>query len=116
MKIYHNPRCSKSRCSLQILDEKGIDYELIKYLDTPPSRAELKEIITKLGLNPEALVRKGEKIFKEQFKGKSFTDEEWITILTENPILIERPIIVEGDKAVIGRPPEKVLTLLPTNS
>lgn len=112
MEIYHNTRCSKSRCSLQYLEEKGADFEVIEYLKTPPTADELKSILNKLGMKPEEIVRKGEKVFKENYKGKSLTDEEWITALIAYPILIERPIIVDGDRAVIGRPPEKVLELL----
>lgn len=113
MKIYHNPRCSKSRYSLQILEDNHVDFELVKYLETPPTKAELKDILQKLGMPPEAIVRKGETIYKEKFKEKSFSEDEWLDILVKHPILIERPIIVEGNKAVIGRPPEKVLELLP---
>ena len=112
MKIYHNPRCSKSRQTLSLINDAGKDVEIIEYLKTPPSAAELKDIIALLGIAPEQLVRKGEAIFKEQFKGKKFSVDEWIDILAAHPKLIERPIVVHGKKAILGRPPENVLTLL----
>lgn len=112
MKIYHNPRCSKSRQTLNLIEENGKEVGVIKYLDTPPKESELKEIIAMLGIAPQDLIRKGEKIYKENFKGKEYNNEEWIKIMVKNPILIERPIVVENGKAIIGRPPEKVLELL----
>ena len=112
MKIYHNPRCQKSRETLQILQEAGKDVEIIEYLKTPPTASELKTIIAQLGIKPEKLIRKGEAIFKENYKGKTFTDEEWIDIMVKNPILIERPIVIKDGKAVLGRPPENVKGLL----
>lgn len=84
----------------------------MEYLKQTPSAEELKEVLAKLGMKPGQLIRKGEKVYKEHFAGKTFTDEEWIRILVEHPALIERPIVVKGDKAVIGRPPENVLTIL----
>lgn len=112
MKIYHNPRCSKSRQTLQMITDAGQDIEIIKYLKDVPTEEELKSIIKLLGIAPDQLLRKGEAIFKEKFKGKTFTDEEWIKIMIEHPKLIERPIVIDGDKAVLGRPPENVLSLL----
>lgn len=112
MKIYHNPRCSKSRQTLNLISESGKEVEVIEYLNDIPTTAELKEIIGLLGITPEQLLRKGEAIYKENFKGKSFTDDEWIQIMVDNPKLIERPIVVDGKKAVLGRPPENVLILL----
>lgn len=112
MKIYHNPRCSKSRQTLQLINDSGKEVEIIEYLNLPPSIEELKSIIELLGISPEQLLRKNEAIFKEQFKGKSFSDDEWIQIMVENPKLIERPIVVDGKTAVLGRPPENVLRLL----
>ena len=109
---YHNPRCRKSRETLEFLKEKGIEPELFFYLKTPPSFEELKEVIKKLGINPFDLIRRNEKIYKENFKGKELSDDEWIKIMVENPKLIERPIIIGKDKAVVGRPKEKVLELL----
>ncbi len=112
MKIYHNPRCTKSRETLQLIQEAGMDVEIIEYLNNPPTVAELKEVIGLLGIKPADLLRKGEAIFKENYKGKNFSDDEWITIMTENPKLIERPIVIQNGKAVIGRPPERVLELM----
>lgn len=112
MKIYHNPRCSKSRQTLQLINEAGKEVEVVEYLNDIPTVEELQGIISMLGIKPEQLLRKGEAIFKENFKGKSYTDDEWIKILVDNPKLIERPIVVDGKKAVLGRPPENVLTLL----
>lgn len=112
MKIYHNPRCRKSRESLELLQDKGVDPEIILYLQTPPSKQELKEIISKLGIKPVQLIRKGESIFKEKFKGKELTDAQWIDAMVNYPKLIERPIVIDGNKAVIGRPPVNVLQLV----
>lgn len=112
MKIYHNPRCRKSRETLQILNDSGIEPEIIEYLKYPPELNELNDILRKLQISPEQLVRKGEKLYKEQYKGKSIGDQEWLQILSSNPVLIERPIVVDGEKAVIGRPPENVKQLL----
>ena len=91
---------------------KNTEPEIIEYLNTPPSKSELDEILKMLGLEPLDLIRKGEKIFKEKFKGKDNNRQEWIEIMVENPILIERPIVVSNGKAVIGRPPENVNALL----
>jgi arsenate reductase len=110
--IYHNPRCTKSRATLALLNERGIEPKVIEYLKTPPTAKELKAIIAKLGIKPEELVRKGEEVYKEKFAGKTLNDAQWIQALAANPILIERPIVVRGDKAVIGRPPETVETIL----
>ena len=111
-KIYHYPRCTKSRAALAILEEQGVAFEIVEYLKTPPTREDLRVMVTKLGIKPEALVRKVEDVFKEKFAGKVLNDEQWLDALARHPILIERPIIVRGDRAVIGRPPEKVLDLL----
>ena len=112
IKIYHNPRCSKSRIGLGILQDAKIDFEIVKYLDDVPSEKELKDIIKKLGIKPIALIRKGEKIWKEKYKGKELTDAEIIKAMVENPKLIERPIVVKDDKAVIGRPSENIEKLI----
>lgn len=112
LKIYHNNRCSKSRQTLELLRQQGQEPEVVEYLKDTPTASELREVIGKLGLSPEQIVRKGEQVYKEQFAGKSLTDDEWLQALAENPILIERPIVVKGNKAVIGRPPERVLDLL----
>lgn len=110
--LYHNPRCSKSRAALALLQEKGVEPAVVDYLKTPPTAAELRALVKKLGLKPEALVRTGEEIYKTKFRGKTLGDEQWIAALAANPILIERPVAIRGDRAVIGRPPEKVLDLL----
>lgn len=110
--IYHNNKCSKSRQTLELLQEHNQEVEVITYLKQPPTAEELRSVLQKLGMKPEQLVRKGEAVYKEQFAGKILSDEAWIQAMVENPILIERPIVVKGDKAVIGRPPENVLGLL----
>lgn len=112
LKIFHNPRCTKSRETLQIIEESGEMVEVVEYLKTVPTEEELSEIVRMLGIRPEELLRKGEAIFKENFKGKTLTDKEWIKAMVENPKLIERPIVIKGQRAVIGRPPEKVMELL----
>ena len=111
MKIYHNPRCTKSRETLQLINNEGKDVEIIEYLKNPPSVAELTDLLKKLGIKATDLLRKGEKSYKEQYKGKTYSEKEWIKIMVEQPTLIERPIVVKGDKAIIGRPPEKVKSL-----
>jgi arsenate reductase len=111
IKIYHNPRCSKSRQGLEILKNSNVDFEIIKYLDTPISSAELKEVINKLNINPIDLVRKTEAVWKEQFKGKELSDSEVIQAMVNHPKLIERPIVIGKNKAVIGRPPALILDL-----
>lgn len=112
MKIFHNPRCSKSRCALDILNEKEIDFEVVKYLEDTPTKEDIKDLLKKLGMKAEDVVRKGEAIYKENFKGKELSEDEWIDALVEHPRLIERPIFINGDKAVIGRPPERILEIL----
>ncbi len=112
MKIYHNPRCSKSRQTLKLIQERGLEPEVIRYLDMPPTKEELRSLLKKLGLKAEELVRKGEALYKERYKGKELSEEDWLDVLSQNPRLIERPIVVKGSKAVLGRPPEKVLELL----
>ena len=110
--IYHNPRCRKSRETLQLIEDSGEMLTVVEYLKTVPSADDLADLIEKLNIEPQALLRKGEAIYKEQFKGKTLSDEEWIQAMVDNPKLIERPIVVRGDKAIIGRPPEKVKALL----
>lgn len=110
--IYHNPRCSKSRATLALLQERGLTPRVVDYLTSPPSSAELESIIAKLGINPGQLVRHGEEIYQARYRGKTLTDEQWIAAMVRDPILIERPIVVLGHRAVIGRPPEAVLALL----
>ncbi|MES2140971.1 MAG: arsenate reductase (glutaredoxin) [Bacteroidota bacterium] len=110
--IYHNTRCSKSREACSILEDKGVEFETIEYLKTPPTPKEIKGLLKMLGMKAQDIVRKGEPLYKEKFADKKLSESEWIKALAENPILIERPIIVKGNKAIIGRPPEKVLELL----
>lgn len=112
MKIYHNPRCRKSRETLQIIIDKGVDPQIIEYLKTPFSKEELKEILSILKLSAKDLIRKNEAVYKEQFKNKELSENEWLDILVQNPVLIERPIVVSENKAVLGRPPENVNQLL----
>jgi arsenate reductase len=110
--IYHNPKCSKSRETLELLRGRGIEPRIVEYLKTPPTAAELAAIVKRLRIRPEALVRKGEELYKARYAGKSLTDAEWIEALVRDPILIERPIVVAGDRAAIGRPPQSVLAIL----
>ena len=110
--IYHNPRCKKSREGLSILEDSGQDFKIVKYLDNIPSQEDLKIIIKKLGIKPIDLVRKQEKIWKENFKTKDLSDSEIINALHDFPKLIERPIVVNGEKVIIGRPPEDIKGIL----
>ena len=112
IKIYHNPRCRKSREGLQILEESGKPFEIIQYLKSVPSFDEMKSIIDLLGITPVELIRKNEVIWKENFKGKDLSDDQIIQAMIDNPKLIERPIVIHNDKAVIGRPPEKIQQIL----
>jgi arsenate reductase len=112
--IFHNPRCSKSRGALELLEERGIQPQIIRYLETPPSAAELKVLLGKLGIGARQLLRTGEDEYKELgLASSSLGDDQLIAAMAEHPKLIERPIVIVGDKAVIGRPPEKVLEILP---
>jgi len=108
MQIYHNPRCAKSRAGLQYLEEKGYDIEIKKYITEGLSEPELKEIIGKTGKKPFFFVRTHEKEYIEKYKGKELTDEEWIKILSENPVLLQRPIVINGNKAILANPPENI--------
>ena len=112
MKIYHNPRCSKSRQTLNIIKESGQDVDIVEYLKTPPTVEELEEVLQKLNLPVEYLIRTGEEIYKTEYKGKDLSDEEWIKALVEHPKMLERPIVIKDDKAILGRPPENVNKLL----
>tara|TARA_B100001167_G_C16765125_1_gene303698 strand:+ start:783 stop:1124 length:342 start_codon:yes stop_codon:yes gene_type:complete len=112
MKIYHNSRCSKSRKALEILKINNIEFEIIEYIKDNLTKSQLQDLINKLGINPIGLVRKNEQIWKENFKNKELTSDEIIQILSDNPKLIERPIVELNDKAIIGRPPENVINLL----
>lgn len=110
--IYHNPRCSKSRETLEILETKKADYSVIKYLDVPLSEEKLGKIIKLLKIKPIELIRTNESIWKENFRNLEFTDEELLQVMTKYPQLIERPIVINGDKAVIGRPPTRILDII----
>lgn len=112
LKIYHNPRCSKSRQGLQILEEANVPFEIINYLNHPPTIDELTKLIKTLNISPIQLVRKGETVWKENYKGKTLTDSQIIEAMATHPKLIERPIVIDGDKAVIGRPPTLIKDLL----
>lgn len=112
VKIYHNPRCSKSRQTLQLLKDAGVEPDVVEYLKAPPTAAELGDILKMLGLEPTELMRKGEGVYKELGIDDSLARDEAIAAMVENPILIERPIVVAGDRAVLGRPPKNVKSLL----
>ena len=112
VRLYHNPRCSKSRATLALLEERGCAVEVVEYLKTPPSARELGELVAKLGIAPADLVRKKEAEFQEHFAGRELSDAEWLEALATYPKLIERPIAVVGEAARIGRPPEDVLELI----
>lgn len=112
-KIYHNPRCSKSRDALRLLESSGVEFEVIKYLDEAPSSEELSRVIKMLGIKPEQLVRKKEKLFNELgLSEKQLSDKQWLQILSSNPKLIERPIVVHKGNAAIGRPTENIAAIL----
>ena len=112
IQIYHNSRCSKSRQCLSLIENSGKKFEVIKYLENPPTSTELTEIISKLELDPIDLVRKKEKIWVEEFKNKVLSPKEIIEIMAKNPILIERPIVINGSKAIVARPIEKALGII----
>lgn len=111
--MFHNPRCSKSRETLSLLEAAGVQPTIVRYLETPPTVAELERLLDKLGMEPQELMRTKEDRYAELgLAGKSLSREEALRVLVENPVLIERPIVVRGDKAVIGRPPERIKELL----
>jgi len=112
IKIYHNPRCKKSRAGLKYLEDKGADFEVVEYLKNSISEDEFKNILMKLNLKPQDMIRTQEDIYKKQFKGKNFTDDEWVKIMVENPKLIKRPIVVKDYKAVWADPPENMDEIL----
>lgn len=111
-KIYHNPRCKKSRAGLQYLNDRGIEPEVVEYLKEPLSEEELKDLLVRLHKKPDEIIRKQEAFFKSDLKGKSFNEDEWVKILLEYPKLIQRPIVVRGPKAVIGDPASNIDALL----
>ncbi|WP_145212285.1 arsenate reductase (glutaredoxin) [Gimesia alba] len=113
MKIYHNPRCGKSRQTLALIEEAGIEPEVIEYLKTPPTAEELDSILKKLKMEPGDLMRKGEAIYRElKLAERELPREEAVAIMVEHPKLIERPIVIKGRQAILGRPPENIKTLL----
>ncbi len=112
VQIWHNPRCSKSRQGLALLEESGTETEVIKYLDTPPTKEEIKALLKKLGIGARELMRTKEDIYKELGLKDVEDEDKLIEAMAEHPKLIERPVVIMGDKAIIGRPPEKVLELV----
>lgn len=112
IKIYHNNRCSKSRCGLEIVKESGKEFEIVNYLVDAPSFTDLEGIIALLDISPIELIRKNEGIWKDKYKGLSLSNDELINAMVEHPKLIERPIVINGNKAIIGRPPERIKTIL----
>lgn len=112
IKIYHNPRCRKSREGLQILEDSGKEFKIIKYLDEIPTEKELSYIIKLLNINPIDLVRKNESIWKDNYNNKKLTDNEIIKAMIKNPKLIERPIVINNKKAIVGRPPENIKKII----
>ena len=116
MIVYYNPRCSKCREAVELLEENKCSFEIRKYLENAPSVAELEALLKLLKCKPLDIVRKKEPLFLEKYEGKKMSDNKWLKVLSENPILIERPIVIDGKKAVIGRPPELVLNLIKNKS
>ncbi len=111
--IYHNPRCSKSRQTLQLLEDNGVTPNVVLYLETPPSPQELRELLSKLGIGARELLRSGEDAYKaNNLKDSALSDDQLIAAMVEHPKLIQRPIVVRGERAVLGRPPENALALL----
>ena len=113
VRIFHNPRCSKCRLTMEILENEGVTISVIEYLKTPPDSSELDEVLDLLGLEPRDLMRKHEAPYKEnRLDNPDLSHEQLIQAMIDNPVLIERPVIINGNKATIGRPPEKVLDIL----
>ncbi|MCH2231237.1 MAG: arsenate reductase (glutaredoxin) [Crocinitomicaceae bacterium] len=110
-KIYHNPRCSKSRMALEFLKKEGKDVEIIEYLKEIPSKEELLVVLKKLNLSAESIIRKGESIFKENYKGKNMSEDQWVEAMLKFPKLIERPIVIKANRAVVARPTELINNL-----
>lgn len=108
IKVLHNPRCSKSRSALSLLEEKDLSYDVVEYLKTPLNKEDVIEILKKLKIEAKDLIRKGEPDFKDNFKGKELTESEWVEAMVKFPKLIERPIVILGNKAVVARPTEKI--------
>ena len=113
IKIFHNPRCSKSRQTLTILEDNGVDFDIIEYLKESPNKETLLQIINLLDIKPRDLMRKGEIVYKEKnLNRENLTDDDLLQFMVDNPILIERPIVYDDNRAIIGRPPENVLIFL----
>ena len=112
LRIYHNPQCKKSRAGLQHLQSKGIPFEIIEYIKNPLSEKQIEKLLVKLNSRPQEILRKQEDYFKKNLKGKNFHDHEWIRILSQNPKLIQRPIVEVDYKAVIGNPIENINLLI----
>lgn len=111
--IYHNPRCSKSRATLRLLEEKGAEIEIVEYLRTPPGKAEMRKILDGLGMEPRQLMRTNEPPYKDlRLADESLGRDELIEAMVENPVLMERPVVVSNGKYALGRPPENVLDIL----
>ena len=112
MIVYHHSSCSKSRFALDLLREKKLEFEIVEYFKNPFTKDELRDIIRKLGIHPEELIRKNEKEYKQVFPTKNISEDDWIEGMLKYPKLIQRPIVVNGDKAVIARPAERILEIL----
>jgi len=112
--IYHNNRCSKSRCALEILEKSNVKFKIINYIEFVPNKKDLKTLLNQLGLKPIDLIRKNETIWKENYKGKALSSSQIISAMVKHPKLIERPIVVKNDIAIIGRPPELIIDLIKT--
>jgi arsenate reductase (glutaredoxin) len=112
VEIWHNPGCSKSRQALALLQERGVEPRVVKYLEEPPTRERLVEVLALLGLEPSELVRKQEKAFAELGLGSVTDRDRFIAAMVDHPILIERPVVIASNRAVVGRPPERVLELV----
>lgn len=112
IRIYYNPRCSKCRETAALVSEHGYTTALVEYLVTPPGKEELRGLLAKLGMKPLQLIRTGEEVFKQNYAGRTLSDDEWLDALVRHPLLMERPIVMRGDRAVVARPPQKALELL----
>ena len=112
IKLYHNPRCRKSREALELLRDKNLEVNVVEYLKEPLSKEELTNVIQLLGIHPADLIRKNEAEYKEHYKGKDLLSDQWIDAMVQFPKLMERPIVINGNKAIVGRPPENVLEVL----
>jgi len=110
--IYHNTRCRKSRAGLKYLQDHNQDFRVVEYLKQPLSDVQIRELLAKLGKEPQDILRTQEELYKKELKGKNFSDDEWISIIVANPKLMQRPIVVRDYKAVIGDPPENIEALL----